>query len=136
MYKCKHFKAHELVPQKIYSRYGEKSFQFLDDRLLMTLDFIREMFGETTINNYHWDGNREWSGLRTSDSPYYSSTSQHTFGRAADCIFNEPDVFDIQEYILTHQKNFPFIRGIETEVSWLHIDVGNRSGNTIQTFSK
>ena len=80
MYKCKHFKAHELVPPAIYDKFGERSFMFLDDRLLKLCDALREEFGSATINNYKWGGDRVASGLRSPDSPYYSPTSQHSFG--------------------------------------------------------
>lgn len=59
----------------------------MDERLLTTLDRLCTRFGPITVNNYYWGHEREWSGLRTADSPFYSPFSQHTFGRAADCLF-------------------------------------------------
>lgn len=87
MYKCEHFSIHELVPPHVFHKRGEKAWELLDERLLITLDRLRSRYGQMTINNYHWGKDREWSGLRTSDSPYYSALSQHSFGRAADCLF-------------------------------------------------
>ncbi len=87
MYTCQHFAIHELVPPHVYQDRGEAAWQLLDERLLITLDKLRIRYGPTTVNNYYWGSEREWSGLRTVDSPYYRPYSQHTFGRAADCLF-------------------------------------------------
>lgn len=125
MYKCKYFTIHELVPPDIYHGYGERAWQFLDDRSLMMLDSLREKFGSTTVNSYYWGGEREWSGLRTSDSPYYSPTSQHSFGRAFDCIFRNTDAETVRQYILRNPEEFPYITSMELGVSWLHFDCRN-----------
>lgn len=54
MYSCKRFKAYELVPRKLYELRGEKAIQLLDKELLITLDFISEQLGATTVNNWMW----------------------------------------------------------------------------------
>ena len=87
MYKCEHFSVHELVPPDVFNKRGEKSWELLDEHLLITLDKLRKRYGSMTINNYYWGKDREWSGLRTADSPYFSAYSQHSFRRAADCLF-------------------------------------------------
>lgn len=129
MYKCTHFEIHELVPRHIYKLRGEKAWQLLDDRLLLTLDLLRERFGNMIVNNWKWGGDREWSGLRTPESPYYSPTSQHTFGRAADIIFKEVSAAAVRGEILraVNDPIFNSIRSIEMDVSWLHFDVRNCS---------
>ena len=121
MYKCKHFAIHELVPKKVYQYRGEKAWELMDDRLLITLDNLREKFGYMTINNY------QWSGLRTSDSPYYSPYSQHSFGRAADCLFKKVSIDEVRSDILNNPDNeeYKFINAVELKVNWLHIDIRN-----------
>lgn len=133
MYKCKYFKAHELVPPAIYDRFGERSFMFLDERLLKLCDALREEFGSATINNYKWGGDRVASGLRSPDSPHYSPTSQHSFGRAVDILFSNVKA----EFVRNCIKSDPDLSNIlmditpsitlEDGVSWLHIDI--RNGN-------
>ena len=56
MIKTKHFKAHELVPPEIYEKFGERSYMFMDDRLLLLIDDLRNRFGPATINNYGYGG--------------------------------------------------------------------------------
>ena len=132
MYICEHFKIHELVPQQVYQDRGEKAWELLDERLLITLDQLRKRYGPMTINNYYWQGDREWSGLRTKDSPYYSPYSQHSFGRAADCLFKKLSAEEVRQNILQYQNEFPEINSVELGVSWLHFDV--RNCNRIKTY--
>lgn len=134
MYQCKHFALHELLPVKSYQLRGEKGWALLDERLLITLDRLRKRYGPMTVNNWFWGGEREWSGLRTSDSPFYSRYSQHSFGRAADCLFSTVTVDEVREDILTKldEPIFEFIGSVELGVSWLHFDV--RNCNRIETY--
>lgn len=127
MYTCTHFAIHELVPQNVFHARGEKAWQLLDERLLKTLDRLRERYGSITVNNWYWGREREWSGLRTKDSPYYSDYSQHTFGRAADCLFKKYTAEKIRQDILANPDDpaFELIGSIELGVSWLHFDVRN-----------
>lgn len=132
MYKCKHFKAHELVPPAIYEKFGERSFMFLDDRLLKLCDALREEFGSATINNYKYGGDRVASGLRSPDSPYYSPTSQHTFGRAVDMLFKNVESETVRDHIKDVSNHWCITAGVESitledGVSWVHIDI--RNGN-------
>jgi len=51
MYKCDHFKIQELVSPGVYKDRGDKAWELLDDRLLMTLDKLRERYGPIIVNN-------------------------------------------------------------------------------------
>lgn len=133
MYKCKYFKIHELVPPNVYEERGERAWYLLDNRMLMVIDRLREKFGLMTINNYEFGGVREWAGLRTSNSPYYSAYSQHSFGRAFDIIFKDTSTDRVRNHILANQEEFPEIGGIELGTSWLHID-GRNHDSKILTF--
>ncbi|HSH50934.1 MAG TPA: hypothetical protein VK982_04340, partial [Bacteroidales bacterium] len=63
-----------------------------------------------------------WSGIRTSDSSYYSQTSQHTWGRASDKIFKDATAQEVREYIKGMYEELS-ITCIEENVSWVHSDV-------------
>ena len=102
----KHFKAYELVDRKTYSIRGEKSFELIDSRILYTIDMLREYYGVSIIiNNWKFGGEREWSGLRTKESPYYSDYSQHSFGRAVDFLIKGID----SKIVRNNIKNNPNI---------------------------
>jgi len=125
--KSKYFKIHELVPKKMYEKYGEKAWRYVDVRLIETIDKLKEHFnlGTMTINNYYWGGNREWSGIRTPESPNYSYGSQHSFANALDIVFSVYGAEEVRNYILDNLHEFEYIKGMELGVSWLHIDVRN-----------
>lgn len=129
MYIPEYFKAHELVPPAIYDKFGDRSFMFIDDRLLKLCDALRDEFGPATINNYKYGGDRVASGLRSPDSPYYSPTSQHSFGRAVDIIFKDIGASGVRGIIKSNPNHWT--RGVaksitlEDEVSWVHIDIRN-----------
>jgi len=128
MYTCEHFDIEELVSKETFKDRGLNSWELLDTGMLKVLDRLRKRFGKMTINNWKWGGDRNWSGLRTSDSPYFSKYSQHSFGRAFDCLFHDVTVDEVREYILTHPEEFPEIGGVELGTSWLHIDGRNYKG--------
>ncbi len=132
MYIPKHFKLHELLPPDVYNGIDGnegKGWRMLDDRLLKMLEALKEAFpkGSITINNYYWGGDRKASGLRVPGSNYYSITSQHSYGRAADCLFSAYDEADIRKYIINNPKDFPWIKGLEDfhGMDWIHVDVRN-----------
>ena len=127
MYTCDHFEIHELVPPAVLSDRGDRAWELMDERVLIVLDRLRRRYGKMTINNYQWGGDRMWIGLRTPDSPYYSPYSQHTFGRAADCLFDEITAEEVRQEILSNPNDpdFELIGSLELDVSWLHFDVRN-----------
>jgi len=123
----KYFKIHELVPKKMFEKYGEAAWRYVDPRLIESIDKLKEHFnlGTMTINNYFWGGNREWSGIRTPESHYYSFGSQHSYANAIDAVFSHYSEEEVRNYIIDNKDLFPHIKGIELGVSWLHIDVRN-----------
>jgi len=133
MYRSHHFVIQELVPPHVFADRGNKAWELLDVKLLMTLDALRKEFGPVVVNNWHLNGDRQWSGLRTEHSPVGSVYSQHRFGRAADCLFVHADVGEVREYILNNSNAFPFINSVELGTSWLHFDV--RNCDRVKTFN-
>lgn len=124
---CKHFAIHELVPKSIFKKLGEKAWELLDERYLITLDRLRKRYGKMYMNNYKWGGNKQWQGLRTPDSPDYSETSQHTFGRAGDPKFANVTSEQVRQDMKDHPEweCFEFITSIELNISWFHFDTRN-----------
>ena len=134
MYKCTHFGIKELVSKGTHDKRGEKAWALLDDRALQTVDFLREKYGSITINDWSWGGKSHWRGLRTPDSAYYSTYSQHSFGRAFDLIFKNTTAEKVRQDITANPNDpaFRFINSFEEGTSWLHFDV--RNCNRILTY--
>lgn len=132
MYKCKYFGIEELVPRSVVLRLGrDGAWVVFDDRALMTLDAIRDKFGATFVNNWQIGGNLDSRGYRPKDDTEGAFDSQHRLGNAFDCTFKTVKVPEVRAYILNHPDEFPFITGIEKDVSWLHFDTGNRKRLTV-----
>jgi len=125
MYQCRHFIIQELVPPHVYEARKELAWHLLDAGALRMLDLLRDHFGPTVVNDWHNSGNRKWSGLRTAGCPHFSEYSQHTFGRAFDCIFLDTDAHSVRNYVLLHKSEFPEITAVEKGVDWFHFDVRN-----------
>lgn len=123
---CRHFEVTELVPKQFFELHGaERSIRAIDQRVLITLDQLREYFGPCTINDYQWGGVFNESGLRTPDCEHYSPTSQHTFGRAMDCKFKHFTAENVRDIVIRSKVLFPYITFIEDKVNWFHFDVRN-----------
>lgn len=125
MYSPKHFSIQELVPSDVYKARGESAITLIDERLLRSLDQLREAFGICIVNNWPWGGPFEERGLRNPDCKTYRPWSQHTFGRAADCSFKTVDAQTVRDSVIKSKACFPYISFIEDSVSWFHFDVRN-----------
>jgi len=131
MYKCKHFRLEELVSKIVFEKYGERAWSFFDPNLLKTLDDIREHFKKPIdINNWKWGGNFHQRGLRANcDDIVKKKTlnnqlyiSEHILGRAFDFDVRGYEAEEVRREILKNNDKFPYIRRIEDNVSWVHID--------------
>jgi len=125
--KSEHFKIYELVSRDFYNKKGEDAWWYICSKLITTIDVLKRYFpkGTISINTWYWNGNRMWSGLREEGSKYYSGTSFHSFGKAVDCIFSDYTTEEVRQFIIDNPEKFPYVKGIELGVSWLHIDTRN-----------
>jgi len=123
----KNFVIQEFVDKATYERFGDKSEWFIDPRVFKIAQLVRDLFGPVTINNWHAGGPRQWSGLRTGNSKYYTTYSQHSFGRAIDMNFKDAEIKEVTKYILDNEFTFRKLGlgGIELDKTWLHLDVRN-----------
>ena len=124
----KDFILQEFVPKEIYDQFGDKSIWFIDPKMPIIVQAIRDILGcPITINNWHLGGHYNNSGYRTPKCTEGASLSQHRFGRAADL---KPDGISIREAMDKVKANFPMLRAIGLTTieniaftkTWLHID--------------
>jgi hypothetical protein len=118
-----YFHVAELVPPVLFETYGEsRSWNFVNKRAFENLVKFREYVGHSfIINNYKSGGPREWSGLRTPDSPYYSQTSQHSFANAYDILCPDIEPAELQTIVQDVYVEYG-IGGLELAPTWTHID--------------
>lgn len=127
---CNYFTIKELVSEITYKERGERAWTAIDPNLMVFIDFLRDMFGRTWINDWSWGGNNHWRGLRTVESRWFSQYSQHTFGRACDMTFTDYSAQEIRDWLRDNVEVWQEATGVksitvEEEVTWLHIDFRN-----------
>lgn len=139
-YQCKHFLIEELVPREAFQKHGEKCWMLFDERLLHTLDFLRDQFGPAIINTWKNGGVWQYRGWRPPEYTLCAPLSQHFFGRAADMNFNLCTASSVRTWLQLNYKTVLepkgcVIKRIENNTSWLHVDVGNTNSNGIVYFN-
>lgn len=111
MYKCKYFKAKELVSPAVYEIHGENSFKYFSKNILIFLDTLREDLGVPILVNRPSVGITQ-RGLRTTvdnivkdkvkkNSLYLSA---HVLGRAVDFEVPRMDMKKVYERIINNPK--------------------------------
>lgn len=126
-YKPFYFTSAEFCSRDAYAKLGPQVMRYVNSLAAFTADQLRHKFGPTTINSWSWNGDRQYSGLRLPEEPYYRLTSDHSFGNALDMVFNDYTAQEVRDYIEQNPDEFPFITFIEegTKVDWLHISVSS-----------
>lgn len=128
MYKPKNFELYELLPENIYystMMYGEQRWQWFDDRVLITLQSLRDNEGKIILNDWWWGGVHEFRGYRPFDCPIGAEWSMHKSFKAFDCIFTETTAERVRRNFLKNPKTYPYITCVEKDVSWFHFDIRN-----------
>ena len=135
--RSKYFKIQELVSEAVYKKYGEKSWEFIDYRLIKVLDLLREHFNKPiTVNNWLWGGNLHQRGLRANKDELVANKkdyyiSQHCLGKAIDFNIKGLSAQEVYDEILKNKDKFYLISRIENiknTPTWVHIDCANIDG--------
>ena len=121
-----YFQVRELVCNHTYSKWGERSWQFLDTAYLENLLVIRRDILQVPMTCNH--GNQLQRGLRCNvcelvsekQTPYLSS---HCLGKAGDFTVKGMTAQEARSRIRNNAHLLPHPLRMEGGVSWLHIDV-------------
>ena len=136
----KYFTTQELVDEEVYSLLGDNAIKLIDDRLIETIDAVREILGVPLIcNNWHWGGSRDQCGYRSFKCGIGAQNSFHKYGMAVDLISVKMSAKEMREKLKQNKDLLPYPIRIEKwngceEISWLHIDIGDSKGNKIYFF--
>lgn len=121
-----YFQIRELVCNHTHSKWGERSWQFLDTSYLHNLLVIRrDILQAPMVCNY---GNQLQRGLRCNrcglvsqkDTVYLSS---HMLGKAGDFTVQGMTAQEARRRIKDNAHLLPYPIRMEAGVSWLHFDV-------------
>lgn len=124
--KPKSFILQELVDPDIYKARGERAWELLDPRALITLQELRDSLGPCIINSWHAGGSFKESGLREFGTGTGATYSQHKYGRAFDCKFRDALPAEALAYVQANRGKFPHLTVIEDVAhtpTWFHFDV-------------
>lgn len=122
----KYFQVRELVCEHTFSKWGERSWQFLDTNFLRCLLIIRRDILQMPMTCNHAGANQR--GLRCNrcdlvkdkTSVYLSS---HVLGKAGDFTIQGMTAQEARSRIRNMANLLPCNIRMEGGVSWLHFDV-------------
>lgn len=139
----KYFGIKELVCPHVYEVWGENSWQFLDKKLLETLDWLRENLGKPiVVNNWAQGGQYSQRGLRCTRCILVIEKvdlrkvylSAHIQGQAADFNVAGMTSEEVRQWIIDHADELPHPVRLERDVSWVHCDTRCNSYEKVELF--
>ena len=139
--KAKYFTLFELVCPHVLAKYKERAWMFLDSRLILNLDTIRERIGKPIYVNR--DGLTQ-RGLRCPQCQIVRDKfeagvlymSAHTMGKAVDFDVEGMTAEEVRGWLAEHGSYLPYPIRVENDVNWLHMDVfPNRDNEKIYFFN-
>lgn len=124
----KYFELKELVCPHVLRTYGQRSWQFIDTRLIYVLDSIRERIGKPIYVNH---GDLTQRGLRCFKCDLVKAKieagemymSAHILGKAADFDVQGLDAEVVRLWIAKRANWLPYPVRLESGVSWCHLDI-------------
>lgn len=137
-YKPQYLLPQEVVPPEVFKVFGERSFQFLDSRILWTIDAQRIYFNKPIlVNNWHIGGAFMYRGFRPPACPVGATLGQHRFGRAIDYTVIGMPAEEVRAVILSQRRMDMnrYITAVELDTEWVHIDCRNTNSDQILTFT-
>lgn len=133
------FDVDELVCNHTCTKWGDKSWQFLDTSFLHTLLVIRRDILKVPMYCNHYKAGTYQRGLRcnmcnlvkTKGSVYLSA---HILGKAGDFTVQGMTAEQARQKIKSNAHLLPYPIRMEAGVSWLHFDVLPQSGITQKVY--
>ena len=130
IYRPRHFILEELVCPHVFEQFKEIAWQFFDDKILMTIDLLRDQLGPVYINNWDIGGKFTQRGLRCTKCELVRKAveenrvyvSPHITGQGMDLIVKNMTAAQVRLWIARNPIKMPFPVRLEKGVTWVHID--------------
>jgi hypothetical protein len=141
-YRPQYFTLKEFACPDVYNKFGDMAWQFLDDKMVITIDWIRRTLGKPiTINNWHNGGEFTQRGLRCIQCSLVKDKcikgeiyeSAHILGKAVDFDVEGMSADDVRIWIALNKDKLPYNIRIERDVAWCHLDTED-TGSKITFF--
>ena len=123
-----HFDIREFVGPETFEKWGSKSIDLFDPKLIDIAEFLRTDIGKpVTINNWHIGGQYHESGLRSPETKTGAKLSAHKIGKAIDPKVKDYDGERWYAYVKSNAKKLYELglRRIEDRkiaTTWCHMD--------------
>ena len=139
----KYFDIEELVCRHVYSRFGEKAWDFFDRRLLEVLLFVREGIGKPIyVNNWQIGGSLSQRGIRCNVCALVQEKSRlekvymstHLQGNGIDFDVKGMTAEEVRRWIYANRVMLPHKVRLESDVTWVHLDTRNYSNEKVLYF--
>ena len=134
----KFFQVRELVCDHTFSKWGERSWQFLDTDYLACLLVIRRDILQVPMTCNHDDAHQR--GLRCNMCELVKEKtrnyiSSHILGKAGDFTCKGLTAEQARQRIIANAHLLPCNIRLENNVTWLHFDVLPQYGVTDKVYS-
>lgn len=131
-----YFSIKELVSKAVFDKWGERSWQFLDEKMLETLLVIRRdiLAVGLVCNDWSFGGKSQQRGLRENTSQIVAQKtrsgqiyiSPHILGKAFDLVSSKMSAEEMRRQIASKAYLLPYPIRVESGSSaptWLHVDL-------------
>lgn len=126
--RSKYFSLRELVCPHVQKKHWDKSWQFIDPKLIYVLDTIRERLDKPIYVN---TGKLTQRGLRCIHCEIVKDKiakgelymSAHLLGKAVDFSVKGMEAEEVRLWIAKNGHLLPYPVRLESGVSWVHLDV-------------
>jgi hypothetical protein len=144
IYEPIYFDLDEIACPHVYNKFGEIVWQFLDPRLLITLDTIRVNIGKPIfINNWKQSGQFDERGFRCIQCELVKKAitenrlyvSPHMTGQGADFDVQGLIAEEVRQWLIKNHNILPYPIRLENNVSWIHLDVREIAGEKVHLFN-
>ena len=142
-YKPRHFILEELVCPHVFKEFGEMSWPFFDDKLLMTIDLLRDQLGPIFINNWDMKGKYDERGFRCIRCSIVKDAiekktlyvSPHMTGQGFDFDVKGMPAEKVRTWIINNAVKLPYPVRLERDVSWVHLDTRDYNKGKVSFFN-
>jgi hypothetical protein len=144
IYIPRNFILQEFVCPHIFNKYGKQAWSFIDDRLLQTMDLLRDKIGKPIyINNWDSGGKYDERGYRCIQCSIVLQAvnacilyaSAHTRAQACDFEVKGMSAIKAREWLIGNPSILPYpIRLEKNAPTWNHLDICNTGKNKIELF--
>lgn len=127
MWLTKNFHLKEFFPSGFYKLHGESCIRYLDPKIPVIAQFIRDYFMKPVVINGSFGGQEyNYSGFRPPGCEIGAPMSQHRFGRAIDIKISRMESQEVQSTILEKWESHFSKCGItaieQGTKGWTHLD--------------